>query len=100
METVANARGCTAVRPWIHSITNHLYWSAATSISGEETVAKWSSVANHIQDVHVHDDWHFPMCEHSQIDQRALTKWLHPGELSSGFVTAGILFYKYNNKLS
>jgi len=75
LEVVANSKGCQDVRGWIHSIVNHLYWSAATSTGSEDTVAKWKSVVNHIQDVHTHDDWHFPACEHGPIDS---TKWLLP----------------------
>jgi len=81
LEAVANKKGCAEVRPWIHSIVNHLYWSASTSDSGEETIAKWSSVANHIQNVHVHDNWHFPLCQHPPINAHTLTKWLISGML-------------------
>ncbi|CAM4685317.1 unnamed protein product [Leuciscus chuanchicus] len=47
---------------WRKSVVNHLYWSATTSTSGEEVVAKWSSVPNHIQNIHSHENALFPSC--------------------------------------
>jgi hypothetical protein len=84
LDAVANTKGCSDVREWVHSITNHLYWCAATSTSGQETVAKWISVINHIQDIHEHDDWRFSSCAHGPIptDTRRLKKWLNPGKYS------------------
>jgi hypothetical protein len=78
LDAVANKKGCQDVRDWVHSIINHMYWSASTSSSGEETAAKWTSVANHIQNVHVHDNWHFPSCAHGPIDSSEHKKWLLP----------------------
>lgn len=79
LDAVANSKGCADVRDWVHSIVNHLYWSAATSQTGDEIVAKWTSVANHIQNVHVHDDAHFPACQHKPVDSSQYKKWLLPG---------------------
>ena len=45
-----------------------MYWAAASSITGEETVAKWVSVVNHVQNIHRHDDWQFPVCLHGPTD--------------------------------
>ncbi|CAM4529848.1 unnamed protein product, partial [Leuciscus chuanchicus] len=39
---------------------NHIYWTAASFSSGPERVAKWTSILNHIQDMHTHDDPIFP----------------------------------------
>ncbi len=35
---------------------NHIYWSATSSVSGPENLAKWTSLLNHIQNVHVHEN--------------------------------------------
>lgn len=78
LETLGNEKGCSDVREWTKSIVNHLYWSAATSTTGDETLAKWESVANHVQDVHVHDSWLFPSCLHDNTQR----KWLKPSTKS------------------
>jgi len=56
-----------------------MYWAAASSITGEETVAKWVSVVNHVQNIHQHDDWQFPVCLHGPTDDHE-KKWLRPSE--------------------
>jgi len=78
LESLGKERQCEAVREWAKSIVNHLYWSVASSSTGEEAVAKWVSVANHVQNVHQHDDWLFPACAHGDLDSDHRTKWLEP----------------------
>jgi len=75
---LANVNGCEDVRGWIHSISNHLYWSASTSSTGEEMVAKWVSVVNHVQNVHTHDDYGFPACLHEPLTDADQRNWLKP----------------------
>lgn len=79
LESLAHQNGCQVVGEWIHSIVNHMYWAAASSITGEETVAKWVSVVNHVQNIHQHDDWQFPVCLHGPTDDHE-KKWLRPSE--------------------
>lgn len=73
LESLGKERQCEAVREWAKSIVNHLYWSVASSSTGEEAVAKWVSVANHVQNVHQHDDWLFPACAHGDLDSDQVT---------------------------
>lgn len=80
LEALGNQKGCQDVRAWIKSIINHLYWSAASSKSSDEAVAKWLSVINHVQDIHVHDCWQFPECLHGQLDTTDTKNWLVPCE--------------------
>ncbi|KAJ8364849.1 hypothetical protein SKAU_G00136800 [Synaphobranchus kaupii] len=68
----------TELAPWRKSIVNHLHWSCSTSKSGEETVAKWKSVANHVQDIHTHDDENFPTCLHEPLIGEDARQWLKP----------------------
>ena len=75
LEALGKERECKVVQEWIKSIVNHLYWSAASSSTGEEAVAKWVSVANHIQNVHEHENWLFPICLHGDVSDR---NWLQP----------------------
>ena len=54
MEQLANQKDCDVVREWIRSVSNHLYYSAASSEgeSGDMVVAKWKSVVCHVQNIH------------------------------------------------
>ncbi|XP_033956100.1 uncharacterized protein [Pseudochaenichthys georgianus] len=54
----------TKLKRWLRSIKNHVYWSATSTTSGPEKVARWTSLVNHLQNVHVHDDPLFPKCTH------------------------------------
>lgn len=91
------------VGPWRKSIVNHLCWSASTSSSGQEAVAKWISVANHIQNVHTHDNALFPCCLHEPPVGEATRQWLKPGTAACERLTAILLaphFVKDVEKIS
>ncbi|CAM4572641.1 unnamed protein product [Leuciscus chuanchicus] len=47
---------------------------------GPEKVAKWKSLINHIQDVHIHDDPLYPQCEHSHRVSKGSSKRFKPGK--------------------
>ncbi|KAJ8334022.1 hypothetical protein SKAU_G00413410 [Synaphobranchus kaupii] len=79
---MAKDKNCTELAPWKKSIVNHLHWSCSTSKSGEETVAKWKSVANHVQDIHTHDDENFPTCLHKPLIGEDARQWLKPSTMS------------------
>ena len=78
IEALAKEKECSEVRLWAKSIVNHLYWTAATSRSGEESVAKWTSVANHIQNVHTHEHPLYQTCSHAPLQSKD-RHWLKPG---------------------
>ncbi|XP_076154859.1 uncharacterized protein LOC143138242 [Alosa pseudoharengus] len=63
----------------MRAIRNHIYWTAATSASGPERVAKWTSILNHVRDVHTHEDSNFPACLHPVRKTRDKNKWLTTG---------------------
>ena len=79
---LSNKRDCEDVRPWIKSICNHLYWCALSSKGNAAVVvAKWSSLAAHVRNIHEHDDENFPTCSHPPIDNadaQKKKKWLKP----------------------
>ncbi|XDV25962.1 hypothetical protein PO909_029784 [Leuciscus waleckii] len=79
LEQIARDKDCSIVKKWQHSIRTHLYWTAASSTSGPEKVAKWKSLINHIQDVHIHDDPLYPQCEHSHRVSKGSSKHFKPG---------------------
>ena len=66
--------------PWIPSLKNHLWWSAATCNGDEDQlIEKWQSASKHVTNQH---DWGngrtFQHCAHEEItaeDQEAI-KWL------------------------
>ncbi|XP_051716556.1 uncharacterized protein LOC127494593 isoform X2 [Ctenopharyngodon idella] len=79
VEKISREKDCSLVKKWRKSITNHLYWSATSSDSGPEKVAKWTSIINHIQDIHTHSDPVFPRCQHEQRVSKDRSKWFQPG---------------------
>lgn len=74
VDAMSKEKNCNKVKMWQKSIKNHLYWSASGSSNGEETVAKWTSLLNHIQNVHVHENPLFPKCLHPPSTDK--NKWL------------------------
>lgn len=78
IDAMAKVKNCTELAPWRKSIVNHLHWSSSTSKSGAETVAKWKSVANHVQDIHTHDDENFLTCLHEPLIGEDARQWLKP----------------------
>ncbi|XP_056312320.1 uncharacterized protein LOC130223502 [Danio aesculapii] len=70
---------CGLVKKWQRSIRNHVYWCATSSTSGPEKVAKWTSLINHLQNVHTHDNALFPKCAHPLRASKDPKKWFQPG---------------------
>ncbi|KAH9366775.1 hypothetical protein HPB48_009596 [Haemaphysalis longicornis] len=65
---VAKAAWLSRARAVIKSVSNHLYWSAASSRGCHEMiVAKWQSLLNPIRGVHTHDSSLFPSCVHGKL---------------------------------
>ncbi|TDH00595.1 hypothetical protein EPR50_G00190160 [Perca flavescens] len=82
LDKVAQNKECVVLRKWLRSIKNHLYWSASSSKTGPEKVAKWTSLVNHIQNVHKHENPIFPKCEHLDRVSRDPAKWFQPGSVA------------------
>ncbi|XP_030215644.1 uncharacterized protein LOC115546106 isoform X2 [Gadus morhua] len=70
------------LKKWLQSFKNHVYWCATSSTTGPEKVAKWTSVLNHLQNVHDHEDPLFPKCLHPERASRDPNKWLQPGSVA------------------
>ncbi|XP_069110215.1 uncharacterized protein, partial [Argopecten irradians] len=81
--SLAKEKDCGEVTDWIKSLTNHLYWCAASTPPGEGNImwAKWVSLENHIQNIHHGHGNLFPDCAHPDMDPevRRRKKWLKPG---------------------
>ncbi|XP_029936759.1 uncharacterized protein LOC115379929 [Myripristis murdjan] len=84
LEALSKERDCGKVKNWRQSIINHMYWSATTSATGQEIDAKWTSLANHVQDVHTHSNVLFPQCQHAALTGGQSSKWFKPGTKVTG----------------
>lgn len=72
---------CKDISRWNKSLTNHLYWVAASTPDGDGDVmwAKWESVENHIHNVHEGHSDVFPTCAHETLDgDQRQKKWIKP----------------------
>ncbi|XP_012732234.2 uncharacterized protein LOC105936117 [Fundulus heteroclitus] len=76
---ICKKKDCQSLKKWLPAIKNHIYWTAATSTTGPERVAKWTSILNHVRDVHIHQDPFFPACLHSARQTKDHNKWLTAG---------------------
>ncbi|KAK6186747.1 hypothetical protein SNE40_006024 [Patella caerulea] len=74
-------KDCESINPWIRSITNHMYWCAASRDGDESTqlVRKWRSVVNHIQNDH-NETIDAAACLHESLEgKEKKKKWLELG---------------------
>ncbi|XP_063046055.1 uncharacterized protein LOC134440057 [Engraulis encrasicolus] len=78
LEAISKQRDCEKMKKWIRGINNHVYFTALGTTSGEERLAKWTAMLNHVQDIHTHEDPLYPACEHAARQTRDPTKYLHP----------------------
>lgn len=78
---LGKTKGTEKAAEWSQSISNFLYWVAASSSEDSQImVDKWLSISNHICNKHEqHPGPSFPSCLHGPIDPSAKTKWLRPG---------------------
>ena len=75
LDKVAKKPKCAVVAPWIKSISNHLYWCAASSGGNKQMVVeKWLSIERHITNVHEGHGELFPRCLHGDIDRNWIGK--------------------------
>ena len=79
----AKQKGCEELAPWIQSISNHLWWSAATCNGNVQLLReKWKSVLDHVSNKHKWSgNTHFHQCCHRRISSSEAKKvcWLKPG---------------------
>ena len=80
VEAAGKRKGCAILCDWSQSISNHLYFCAASSGGdGELLEQKWCSLLNHVVDIHEGHGSRYPKCQHGQLDDRA---WIKKGEES------------------
>ena len=78
LQAASKKKGCVSIAEWAHAVSNHLYWCAASSAgNGDQVVAKWTSILNHLVNVHTGHGEVFPECEHEELTDR---EWIKKGE--------------------
>lgn len=77
LKAAAKSKGCESIKPWIQSITNHLYWVAAMGQGDEElTLSMWRSLLNHICNIHHGHEGPYTECLHGPLEDR---DWMSRG---------------------
>lgn len=77
LHAISKKRLCDVVGEWSHSISNHLYWCAASSNGNGDLISqKWLSILNNVVDVHEGHGDLYPRCLHGPLDDR---DWLKQG---------------------
>ncbi|XP_060084262.1 uncharacterized protein LOC132563537 [Ylistrum balloti] len=82
---LSKEKDCGELSTWIRSITNHLYWVAASTPDADKDLMmeKWQSLGNHIQNIHEGHGKKFPKCLHPDLTGLERRKrWLKPGTKS------------------
>ena len=71
---LAKTKECAIIGEWIKSITNHLYWCAATAPDGDDIVKRWKSLMDHL--CNDHDN-----CYHDPLtyQEERRKKWFESG---------------------
>lgn len=79
-------RTCDVLGRWAQSISNHIYWAAASSGGNGQLVRdKFLSILNHVTNVHVGHSELFPSCEHEALaDDR---EWIVKGTVMIEFIS-------------
>uniref|UniRef100_A0AAV2J5H9 Transposase n=1 Tax=Knipowitschia caucasica TaxID=637954 RepID=A0AAV2J5H9_KNICA len=86
LDAASKEQHCEDLALWKAAVINHLYWTAASTPDGNPEVleAKWTSLVNHVQDIHTHKSPWFPVCAHPPLEGETREKqWLEPGSLVS-----------------
>ena len=83
IDKLAKKKDCEEVGEWRQSISNHMYWCAASTPDGNGQVIKekWKMLPLHIQNIHVNVESDvYPECGHGNLEGDAADRlWLQPG---------------------
>ena len=82
LDALSREHDCEVVKLWKPALSNHLYWTAASTPTGNADMmeAKWRSMVNHVQDIHDHDTPAYPVCQHEPLEGEDRDKeWFEPG---------------------
>ncbi|XP_053398243.1 uncharacterized protein LOC128556661 [Mercenaria mercenaria] len=78
LTALSKQKDCEVVGKWVKSISNYVYWSAASTSDGDQEtlLAKWLSLSSNIQNIHHCHCPKFPNCLHGDLESR---EWLKSG---------------------
>ncbi|KAK3099185.1 hypothetical protein FSP39_000706 [Pinctada imbricata] len=77
IDAASKKKGHEVLGDWARSISNHIYWCAASSGGDGELVReKWLSILNHVVDIHEGHGERFPTCQHGLLEDRL---WMRKG---------------------
>jgi solute carrier family 8 (sodium/calcium exchanger) len=82
LTALSKEKDCQDLTQWIKSLVNHLYWVPTSTQEGEDQLRweKWTSISNHVQNIHHGHGELFHECEHEDLEGRnRRKKWLKPG---------------------
>ena len=83
IDKIAKEKDCEEVGEWRQSISNHMYWCAASTTDGNGQVIKekWKMLPLHIQNIHVNVESDvYPESGHGTLKGDAADRlWLQPG---------------------
>ncbi|XP_021351033.1 uncharacterized protein LOC110448878 [Mizuhopecten yessoensis] len=75
LETLGKSKKYAQAGLWARSVSNHVYWCAASSEGNGELVRqKWTSILNHITVIHEGHGDLFQSCQHGDISRN----WIKP----------------------
>nr|XP_055038576.1 uncharacterized protein LOC129426346 isoform X3 [Misgurnus anguillicaudatus] len=97
LDAAAKERNCEDLKLWRPAIINHLYWTAASTHTGDpdEMEAKLQSMINHAQDIHEHSTPAFTSCAHPPLEGEARDReWLEPGCVELLALTSGTVSHE------
>ena len=84
IDKLAKKKECEDVGEWWQSISNHMYWCAASTPDGNGQMMqeKWKILPFHIQNTHENNNSQlYPECGHGELQGEAKDRlWLEPGE--------------------
>jgi len=69
---LAQKKDCRDISAWQSSITNYMYWCAASTPDGNGDVMteKWKILLYHILDIHTNEESNiYQECGHGELDQ-------------------------------
>ena len=69
-------KGCEDLLPWIHSVSNHMWWCSATCDGNAEVLKeKWKSVLFHVTNKHKWNGYtHLHECCHPRLTSAQIRK--------------------------
>ncbi|CAH3143473.1 unnamed protein product, partial [Porites lobata] len=87
IDKLAKKKECEDVGEWRQSVSNHMYWCAATTPDGNGRTMqeKWKILPLHIQNIHVNQSSElYKECGHGELEGEARDRlWLQPGSTAA-----------------